>query len=65
MLDATNRFALHLGPVDGSIQLLVDQTDGADIVASYDIEAERYLGRRLWAVGSVDNALHCGLEDLE
>jgi len=64
VFDSADRLALDLRPVDGRIQLLVDETDGADVVASYDIQAEGHLGRWLAIVWCVDDPLYRRLEDL-
>ncbi len=44
VLRRANGLALDFGPVDALVQVLVDETHDADVVAADDVETNRYLG---------------------
>lgn len=58
MLDPTNHGAFYFRPVDALVKLLVHQADGADIVPADEVQAKRYLRRRLQVVGLSNDAFY-------
>lgn len=64
VLDAADGGTFDLGPVNGLVHSLVNQTHEADIVTADDVNAQRYLDRGIRVIRFPDNTFNAVLEDL-
>ena len=64
VLDTPNGRALDFLPVDAVVELFVDESHGADVVAPHNVQAQGDLGRRFEIVGRADDALQRVGQDL-
>lgn len=64
VLDASDDRASDLCPVDAFVELLVHQTDGADVVSAHEVESDGGFGRGLVVFGRSDDSFDGVVEDL-
>lgn len=58
VLGTANRCPSHLRPVDVGLDLLVDKSNNAHIVAPHDVETQRYLLGVFGIIVGTDDSFH-------